>query len=332
LASIACCSLLGPDVLAWGHTLSGKYFVSIGYQEITRQLLGDVEVPSWKQIWNKFSWFKYSFFMWLVAHNCCPTWDNLCKRGFQGPSFCVLCGNGEDFVSHLFFHCSFSTQLWHLWWSAWGCSCWHASSLPKFWARLGSAPSKASPLHAAWIAGPSFILWHSWLERNRQIFQDVSIGVMHLWWKISHSLQETIQAKCELDGGMDPADLSICNRLNFHLQDGAAAQWYQRVSKQPRQQGKGRVNRDGHWTPHGVLKINTDGFSQGNPGPAGIGGVARCSSSEVKLFFLVYKGYHTNNLMEAQAILYVVEQCCLRGWRKIICEFDSQVVVNLLTS
>ena len=36
--------------------------------------------------------------------------------------------------------------------------------------------------------------------------------------------------------------------------------------------------------------------------------------------------------MEAQAILYVVEQCCLRGWSKVICESDSQVVVNLLSS
>ena len=36
--------------------------------------------------------------------------------------------------------------------------------------------------------------------------------------------------------------------------------------------------------------------------------------------------------MEAQAILYVVEQCCLRGWSKVICESDSQVVVNLVSS
>ena len=27
-----------------------------------------------------------------------------------------------------------------------------------------------------------------------------------------------------------------------------------------------------------------------------------------------------------------MEQCCLRGWSKVICESDSQVVVNLLSS
>ena len=45
--------------------------------------------------------------------------------------------------------------------------------------------------------------------------------------------------------------------------------------------------------------------------PIGIGGVARCSSGEVKFFFSVHKGDHTNNLMEAWAILYAMEQCFL---------------------
>ena len=93
------------------------------------------------------------------------------------------------------------------------------------------------------------------------------------------------------------------------------------------------MNRDGHWSsPHGVLKINIDGSSWGNLGPTGIGGVARCSFGEFKLFLSMNKSDHTNNLMEAQAILYAVEQCCLQGWCKIIYEFDSQVVVNLLSS
>ena len=70
------------DVLIWGGTLFCKYHVSIGYQETTRQLFGDVEVPWWKQVSNKVSWSKCNFFMWLVAHNNCLMWGNLCKHGF----------------------------------------------------------------------------------------------------------------------------------------------------------------------------------------------------------------------------------------------------------
>ena len=69
---------------------------------------------------------------------------------------------------------------------------------------------------------------------------------MHIWWKILHSLHETIKVKCALDGGMNPTNLAICSYLNFHLQDGVVTQWYQRVPKQLWQQGKGQVNQEGH--------------------------------------------------------------------------------------
>ena len=142
---------------------------------------------------------------------------------------------------------------------------------------------------------------------------------MHLWWKISYSLQETIQAKCKLDGCMDCDDLAICSCLNFHFRDefsGVVGQWYHNVPNHPRHQWKWWVNRVGHWSPPPprVLKDNTNGSSQGNPSPIVIGGVAQCSFREVQFIFLVHKGWHINNLIEVLVILYVVEQCCLRGW------------------
>ena len=36
LASRECFSLRGPNILAWGGTLSGKYHFFVGYQEKTR--------------------------------------------------------------------------------------------------------------------------------------------------------------------------------------------------------------------------------------------------------------------------------------------------------
>lgn len=62
-----------------------------------------------------------------------------------------------------------------------------------------------------------------------------------------------------------------------------------------------KVNREGRWSPppQGVLKINTDGSSRGNPGHAGIGGVGQDSSGNVQFLLSVYKGLYTNNLMEA---------------------------------
>ena len=331
LASRECSSLRECDVLAWGGASSGKYSVSSGYLVLTKQLFGEVEVSWWKKVWNSFSWPKCNFFLWVLVYNRCLTWDNLCKRGFQGPSICVLCRSSDETVSHLFFQCPFAKQIWHLWWSVWGCSCWHVSSLSEFWDRLGHPPAKASFLQVAWSIGPSLILWHLWLERNRRIFQDVHFELRFLWGKIINSLHETLQAKCDVAGGLDPIDAGIYSRFSFAPPSDTPYAPHTRSVNGIRQHLH-PVNREGHWTPPavGVLKINTDGSSRGNPGPAGIGGVARDSSGDIQFFFSIYKGYHTNNLMEALAILVAVEQCCQCGWRRIICETDSQVVVNLL--
>jgi hypothetical protein len=42
------------------------------------------------------------------------TWDNLLKRGFQGPSMCVFCKESEEFVIHLFGDCNFIKNIWQI--------------------------------------------------------------------------------------------------------------------------------------------------------------------------------------------------------------------------
>ena len=115
--------------------------------------------------------------MWLVVHKQCLTWGNLCKCGFQGLSMGVLCRASEESVSHLFFQCSFTRDIWHSWWNVWNQSCWHVSSLTKFFACWGKTPVQTSFLQVAWTIGPSFIIWHIWLERNRRIFRDEFLEV-----------------------------------------------------------------------------------------------------------------------------------------------------------
>ena len=73
-----------------------------------------------------------------------------------------------------------------------------------------------------------------------------------------------------------------------------------------------------------------DGSSKGNPSPTSIGGVGRDSKGDIQFVFSIYKDLQTNNLMETIAILYVVKNACDLGWRWLICEFDSQVVICLL--
>ena len=129
-----------------------------GYAMLDRNLYGTCEVHWWKKVWNNFSWPKCNFFLWLLAQKKCLTWENLRKRGFQGPSICFLCSHNEESISHLFFLFPFSKEIWHRWWEAWSHGCIHATSLIDFWESLGRPPVKTPFLQSAWIVGPIFIL------------------------------------------------------------------------------------------------------------------------------------------------------------------------------
>jgi ribonuclease HI len=326
LSRRACSSLSGRDVLAWDSDPKGKFSVASGYAVLDKQLSGSTENSWWKKVWNKFAWPKCNFFSWLVVQGKCLTWENLCKRGFQGPSMCVLCAGDEENISHLFFQCSFAKTIWHFWWSLWHMPCRHVLSLKDLWDGQG-LPSVRTPfLLIAWAIGPSLIIWHIWLERNRRIFLDRKLLVGQLWLRILGGIQETLEAKCDLSVPVDTADLGIISALGLSLGGKGIVKTTHHGSKRE------KVNRAGNWCPPalGELKINTDGSSKGNPGHAGVGGIGRDSAGVVVFFFSIYRGRHTNNLMEATAILLALERACALGWRRIVCESDSQVVIDLL--
>ena len=125
--------------------------------------------------------------------------------------------------------------------------------------------------------------------------------------------------KCDLSVSIDLGDLGVVNSLD--LVDGDR----RNLGRVHRRRGRERVARDGFWCPPalGELKINTDGSSRGNPGHAGVGGIGRDSLGVVVFFFSMYRGLHTNNLMEASAILMAIERAVGLGWRRVFYEFDS---------
>lgn len=92
------------------------------------------------------------------------------------------------------------------------------------------------------------------------------------------------------------------------------------------------INRFSRWMPAplGVLKVNTYGSSRGNPGHAGIGGIGRDDVCCAIFFFSIYKGQHSNNLMEPLAIKFAIEFGYSLGWRRIMCQSNSQIVVDML--
>ena len=135
------------------------------------------------------------------------------------------------------------------------------------------------------------------------LFCDSKLDSLQLWRKILCKLQETILAKCDMSVSLDPGEQTIERNLNLNDNNqGCTFGKRSCISKQ-------HVCRDGRWSPPlaGILKINTDGSSRGNPCHDGIGAIGRGNDSVVVFMLSIYKGQYSNNLMEVLAIKIDVE-------------------------
>ena len=63
-----------------------------------------------------------------------------------------------------------------------------------------------------------------------------------------------------------------------------------------------------------------------------MGGVGRDTDDNVIFMFSIHNGVHSNNVMKALAIKVAMMQACSLGWRKIVCESDSQIVVDMINN
>jgi len=135
-----------------------------------------------------------------------------------------------------------------------------------------------------------------------------------------------VEAKCEVSFPLVKRDAKVVERLGLQGLSVTSA-CVRRVRKANK-----RILMINRWKlpPDGILKINTNGFSKGNLGPAGIGGIGGDSVGSVIFFFSAHEGMQTINMMEGLAILYALEKAYALGWKWIICESDSQVLINLL--
>ena len=78
------------------------------------------------------------------------------------------------------------------------------------------------------------------------------------------------------------------------------------------------------------LILYTDGASQGNPGPAGVGGVLLNSQGEVLWEGQKHIGEATNNVAEYKALLFGLDKALAFEPEKLTLRLDSELVVRQL--
>lgn len=117
------------------------------------------------KFWKASCPLKSILFGWLLFYNRNLAWDVLQKKGWHGPSRCILCLTELETNIHMFFHCAASSAIWN-----------ELSSLYGFPILFFSTVQDAflwwSSQRPSWLALFLLTVWHIWKWRCSRVFQD----------------------------------------------------------------------------------------------------------------------------------------------------------------
>lgn len=101
-----------PDEFKWRNTLVGAPGLFLASKNWSA-LHPVGQVVSWKKlVWFSQNIPKHAFIHWMVARDRLPTRDRLQSWGLKIPDNCLLCNVVPESRSHLFFDCTYTTQVW----------------------------------------------------------------------------------------------------------------------------------------------------------------------------------------------------------------------------
>lgn len=107
--------LLNEDDISLWKQPDGKYrpvFKTKFTWEVIRRK--EQRVSWWKGFWFKHHTPKYAFFHWIAIHNRLATGDRMQTWNRGVNSACILCRASQETRDHLFFECSYSSEVWSL--------------------------------------------------------------------------------------------------------------------------------------------------------------------------------------------------------------------------
>jgi hypothetical protein len=94
------------------------------------------------------------------------TWENLQRRGHQGPGICVLCHQDSESTLHLMMECRFSQHVWTETLAA------HKLNFGWYGLNLQNIFKDWCLRHPLCHMIPSIVCWKIWLERNSPLFEE----------------------------------------------------------------------------------------------------------------------------------------------------------------
>ncbi|XP_004296004.1 PREDICTED: putative ribonuclease H protein At1g65750-like [Fragaria vesca subsp. vesca] len=300
------------DILIWEHSSSGIFSFSDGY-ELVRPYFEKLDWAS--SVWHSFIPPRYSVLAWRIFHLKLPTDDQLQRRGIPFVSVCQLCSfsHTED-IPHLFVNCSFAQHIWQ--WLAYyfGTSLPSSGSLNDLWSSV-TGKAFSPQLKNIWFASCLFALMAIWKSHNKLRFDNKQPSLMRVFRSVKAWVRyiAPYTPGC-VRGVLDSKVLSSMGVILVLKCQSAL--------------------RIVLWHPPLIpwLKLNTNGFSKGNPGLAGCGGVFRDSFGRLIGGYCQGLGTQTTFFVELMTVILGVEFAFHFGWHHIWLESDSTTILQCISS
>ncbi|KAL0444438.1 UNVERIFIED_CONTAM: hypothetical protein Slati_2166500 [Sesamum latifolium] len=240
------------DKIVWTRSSDGVFSMRAAWETIRvasprRQLLAD--------IWH--CSLTISVFLWRLFQDRIPMDARMKQKGFSFPSKCQCC-EAEETIPHLFVESLTVQGVWQHFAHFFGlqiCKTGDLTHLVHFWRY--STPFH-SDLHVRTLV-PFFILWFTWTQRNTVKYDGVQFSTNNIIFEVQRHLRTLYVARI-LTSTQLKGDLHRAVAMGFVFRST--------VPRAP------RVVR---WaTPSPAwFKLNSDGSSLGNSGPAGAAGIIR---------------------------------------------------------
>jgi hypothetical protein len=271
------------------------------------------------------SWPKINTFLWLVAQNNILTWDNLIKHGFIGPYWCKLYEQEEETLNHLLNLCPYNSYIWDQ-----SANIMRTSDRNRLGPKDTIAGWRRSIFHSPILNGIlqfllGFILWKLWKERNRRTFNSVTRTWQEVWNTIHTNVNETISLHPWMEH-----DLQF-PRNEHHI----IRAWNINITPTPEwlREAVGHTSSPTLWEAPSCnfFKLNFDGASKGNLGPASYRAVIQNSDGEILHILAGSMGHNTNNSAEIWSLLYGLQVDLELHLFPLIAEGDSKIVIKILS-
>ncbi|CAA7041734.1 unnamed protein product [Microthlaspi erraticum] len=285
------------DRVAWKGSADGQFSVASAYTLLTHS-----ETPRpdmnifFRRVWSVKVPERVRVFIWLVSHQVIMTNVERKRRHLCDSDVCVVCKGDFETIIHALRDCPAALGIWN-------------RIVP---------PRMRSDFFSRTLMG-----WLYETLKDGLVVDGVpwaTTFAMGLWWNWKW--------RC---GNVFGENRRCPDRVRF-VKELAKEVW--RAHEQSTGQGRARIHEERQigWVPprEGWFKLNTDGASRGNPGPATAGGVLRDRDGRWCGGFALNIGRCSAPLAELWGVYYGLLLAWEKKCSRVELEVDSELVVGFL--